>query len=139
MVTHRYKIKYGFDALSQVSVEAGPELEKVIYAWLKHTPVSVSGRMINGKHIIDIKPDYHFYTGWYDSYEPTNGDDWKQIERDCPNTLEDMFNRYTDRVRTLVECGQTHMIGKGDPIAIDEPIHLTGSPFAKQVLESKHE
>lgn len=137
MVTHRYKVKYGFDNLSQVSVVAGPELEKVIYAWLKQTPVAVAGRMLNGKHIIDIKPDYHYYTGWYDHYEPTDGDDWKQIQRDCPATLDTMFDRYVDRVRGLIGSKQTELIGQGEPIQIEARCEHGGSAFARAILAGK--
>lgn len=137
MVTHRYKVKYGFDNLSQVSVVAGPELEKVIYAWLKQTPVAVAGRMLNGKHIIDIKPDYHYYTGWYDHYEPTDGDDWKQIQRDCPATLSAMFDQYVDRVRGLIGSNRIDLIGQGEPIQLAASSQSSGSPFAQTVLAAK--
>lgn len=120
MVKHMYKVKYGFDSLSSITIEAGPDLEKIIFAWLKQTPVAVNGRMFDGKYIIDIKPDYHFYTGWYENYQPTLGDDFKQIERDCPKTLDEVFNAYVGRVRELIQTKQINLIGKGEPILIGE-------------------
>lgn len=137
MVKHMYKVKYGFDTLSSITVEAGAELEKAIYSWLKQTPVAIGGRMINGKHIIDIKPDYHYYTGWYPNYEPSSGDDWKQIERDCPPTLNEMFNAYVDRVRVLINNNQTNLIGQAEPIKLENKPKNTGSAFAQKVLENK--
>lgn len=118
MVKHYYKVKYGFDATSFVTVEDGPELEKAIYAWIKQTPVAIGGRMINGKNIISIEPNYHKYTGWYDNYVPKSGEDWKQIERDCPTTLDAVFTAYTDRVRTLMASNQTNLIGTGEKLDV---------------------
>jgi hypothetical protein len=132
-----YRVRYGFDAMSSVRVEAGPELEKVIFAWLKQTPVAIGGRMIQGKHIIDIKPDYHFYTGWYDNYQPTSGDDWKQIERDCPPELARLFGQYVERVRQLIETQRTDLIGKGPAIEPEKQPERIGSTFAQQVLAAK--
>lgn len=124
MVKHVYRVRYGFDSNAKVRVEAGPELERVIYAWLQQAPVAAGGKMIHGKHIISIEPDHHYYTGWYDTYEPKSGEDLRQIQRDCPPTLETVFDLYVERVRTLVREDKTELIGRSEPININSLIEI---------------
>ena len=115
-----FKVKYGFGAMDKVSIEEG-ELKKVMYAQLKGTPVQVGGVVINGKNIIAITPDYHRYTGWYDSYEPKDGEDWKQIERDCPK-FYGVLEYHKDKMLQLVKTGQIGLIAeKEEYIAIEQP------------------
>lgn len=109
-----FKVRYGFDKMSTVSIEAGPDLERAIYAWIEQLPITIGGKMIQGKHIISIEPDYHFYTGWYDSYIPTSGDDWKQIERDCPK-FDGIIERYKTNVHNLISQNKTELIGRSQP------------------------
>ncbi|MFS4438574.1 hypothetical protein ACMA5I_10195 [Paracoccaceae bacterium GXU_MW_L88] len=118
MKQYRYLVRYGYDQLSKVSIEAGKDLERVIHAKMAQKPVEVGGRIFDGKHIIDIRPDYHFYTGWFPHYQPNTGDDWKQIERDCPPEMETLLSQYTDKVRQLVVSGRTAEIGKGEPLPL---------------------
>ncbi len=133
----RFKVRYGFDKLSTLSVEAGPELEKAIYAWVEQIPVTIGGKMIQGKHIISIEGDFHYYTGWYETYLPTSGDDFAQIERDCPK-FEGYVDAYRQRVMHLIGNQQTHLIGTLPAI---EPKAFKalkgGSSFARQLLVSK--
>lgn len=129
----RFKVKYGFSKSEQVSVDAGGELEKVIYAWAEHLPVTVGGVMIHGKHIRAIEPDYHYYTGWYPNYEPSNGDDWAQIERDCPD-FDGYLSAYVNRVRSLSEAHRADEIGRGEPIELPQK-NTQVSSYAQVVLD----
>lgn len=132
-----YKVSWGYnDPTKQVSVAAGPDLERVIYAKLKGQPVEVNGKIFDGKHIIDITPDYHYYTGWYPSYQPRDADDWKQIDRDCPPQIDKILSLYSQRVRELVQTGQTRLIGRGEPVRLEENSR-TGSVYAQKLLETK--
>jgi hypothetical protein len=102
-----FRVKYGFDTMSHLRVEGGAELEKAIYAWMEQVPVTLGGKMIQGKHIISIEPDYRYYTGWYETYSPTTGDDFAQIERDCPK-LDGYIEAYKQRVLGLIENRQSY-------------------------------
>lgn len=106
-----WKVKYGFTASDQVSIEEGGELEKAIYAQLKGVPVQLGNSFVNGRNIISISPHYHKYTGWYDYYEPTTGDDFAQIKRDCPS-FDGHLELYKERVSYLLQNNQTSLIGK---------------------------
>lgn len=137
MIEYRYVVRYGYDQLSKVSITAGPELEKAIYAKMHGRTVELSGRIFDGKHIIDIRPDYHYYTGWYPHYQPQTGDDWQQIERDCPAQLDGLLAQYTERVRKLIQSNNTHQIGRGTPIAPSASLRNSGSVYAKKLLAQK--
>jgi hypothetical protein len=106
--------------MSTLRVEAGPDLERAIYAWTEQLPVTIGDKMIQGKHIISIEPDYHYYTGWYESYQPTTGDDWKQIERDCPK-FDGYIEAYKQRVIQHIRTGHPELIGKGESIKLKLP------------------
>jgi len=133
---HYYKIKYGFKPSDFASIEAGHELERVIYAWQTGNVVQVAGKMINGNNIISITPHYHRYTGWYDHYEPNDGDDWKQIQRDCPD-FEGILPYYTERVAYLTSKNREDQIGLGVelPIALPEKKEETTSEYSQPLLE----
>ena len=106
-----FKIKYGFKSTDFVSVKEGGELEKSIYAMLKEQPVTLGGKMINGKHIISIEPDYHRYTGWNPEYQPSSSEDYAQIKRDCPE-FEGVFDNFKSKVVRLLSTGQANLIGQ---------------------------
>lgn len=131
----RFKVRYGFDRMATLSIEAGQDLERAIYAWTEQIPVTIGNKMIQGKHIISIEPDYHYYTGWYESYQPTSGDDFRQIERDCPS-FDGYIEAYKQRVVELIRTGRASEIGHGTPILIEDNSR-EGSPFAKQLLSKK--
>lgn len=134
----RFKVRYGFDKMSSLSVTEGPELERAIYAWIEQIPVTIGGKMIQGKHIISIEQDYHYYTGWYESYQPTTGDDWAQIARDCPD-VEGYIETYRQHVMNLINTRQTHLIGTSSPLKVEQVKELReGSVFAKQLLSTSH-
>jgi hypothetical protein len=112
-----FKVKYGFNNLESVSVPEGGELEKVVYAWSEGVPVSVGNKMIQGKHIISIEPDYHRYTGWNPTYEPCTAEDFAQIGRDCPDfvgVLED----HKQKIALLEHKGRTDLIGQNTDIKL---------------------
>lgn len=123
MKKHYFQVKYGFNANDNVTLEE-QEVEKAIYAQIKRQPVELGGQYINGANIIVIRPAYYKHTGWFPTYEPTDGDDMKQIERDCPQ-YDGVIEKYKERVAYLINSNQVNQIGKGEPILeIEEP---TGS------------
>lgn len=105
-----FKVKYGFDTQSAVTVEEGGELDKVVYAWKEGLPVSIGNKMIQGKYIISIEPDYHRYTGWNEGYSPSNSDDFAQIRRDCPD-FTGVLEESKQRIAQLEAKGKQHLIG----------------------------
>lgn len=104
-----FKVRFGFGVNDFVSVK-DEEVEKAIYAQVKGTPTRLGNSFVNGRNIVSITPHYHKYTGWFDSYEPQDGEDWKQIERDCPK-FDGVLESYTNRVRELMSKGEDRKIG----------------------------
>jgi hypothetical protein len=109
-----YQIKYGFSKSDTETIEE-KDLEKAIYAQIKKLPIQLNESYINGSNIIAIRPAYYKHTGWYDWYEPTGGEDWLQIKRDCPS-YECLIERSKERVSFLMRNGQENQIGKNIPI-----------------------
>ena len=110
MIKEKYfRVKYGFGVMDKVSISEN-ELEKAIYAQITGSPIHLKDSYINGRNIISISPDYHKYTGWYDSYEPKDGDDFKQIERDCPD-FTGVVEQSKSRVNYLIQTGRVKDIG----------------------------
>jgi hypothetical protein len=120
-----YKVRYGFSSMDFVSVK-NEEVEKAIYAQTKKIPVKLGNSYINGSNIISITPHYQRYTGWYDSYEPTTGDDWKQIERDCPKGFDQVLSFYQENVRGCIQQNNLTEIGRPREVPLIEPKELNG-------------
>lgn len=109
-----FRVKYGFNASDQVSIPE-QELEKALYAQIKGIPVQLGNAFINGRNIISITPHWHKHTGWYDWYEPQNGEDWVQIKRDCPN-YDGVIEKCKQKINFLLQTGQEKLIGKNAEI-----------------------
>jgi hypothetical protein len=116
-----YRVKYGFKPLEFVSIEAGPDLERAIYAKIEKIPVTLCGKLIDGSTILRIEPHVHRYTGWYDSYEPSTGDDEKQILRDVPKEIESILGNHSDFVSGMIRSGKIELIGSGKALSIALP------------------
>ncbi len=106
-----FRVKYGYQTADRVTIPER-DLEKALYAQLKGTPIQLGESVINGKHIISITPAYHKHTGWYEWYDPTTGEDWKQIERDCPD-YTGSIDQAKERVLFLMRTKQDKLIGTG--------------------------
>jgi len=116
-----YKVKYGFKPMEFVSIEAGPDLERAIYAKIEKIPVTLCGKFIDGSTILRIEPHINKYTGWYDSYEPSTGDDEIQIRRDVPKEIEGILGNHFDFVATMLREGKTQLIGSGKAMSVALP------------------
>jgi hypothetical protein len=117
----RFKVRFGYTAMDRVSI-TDSELEKALYAQRFGIPVLLGGKQISGKEIKVIEPDYHYYTGWYESYVPNSGEDWLQIDRDCPPMLENIIRHKRERIDYLISSNQKHLIGKNVEIPeLDKP------------------
>lgn len=107
-----FKVKYGYTVSDQVSIPEN-ELDKAIYAQREGIVVQLGSASINGRNIISITPHWHKYTGWYDWYEPKEGEDFAQIKRDCPN-FDGVIEEHKNHVAHLTETRQIKLIGKRD-------------------------
>jgi len=107
----KFIVRFGYGTLDRVSIGVD-ELEKALYAQKFGEVALIGGKQIKGNEIKVIEPDYHYYTGWYSSYEPSTGDDFAQIERDCPKGLNDVIRNYRERVDFLINTGRKNLIGK---------------------------
>jgi hypothetical protein len=116
-----FKVKYGYKPSDFVSVEAGPELEKALYAKIEKVPVTLGGKFIDGKNIWLIEKQVHKYTGWYESYEPTTGEDEAQIRRDVPKEIEDILQAHADFVDGAIKSNNIKLIGSGKALSIALP------------------
>lgn len=109
-INRYFKVKFGFNMSDQVSI-GEEELEKAVYAQIMGLPIQLGNSYINGRNIISISPHWHKHTGWYDWYEPSSGDDFLQIKRDCPD-YTGVIEYYKNRVNLLMQSGRTKEIGK---------------------------
>ncbi len=106
-----WKIKFGHKPTEYVSIEEGGELEKAIYAMMTGTPTQLGNKFVKGTHIMSIEPNYHIHAGWNDFYEPTDGNDWAQIKRDCPE-YDGVLEDFKTRIYYLKENNKLDLIGK---------------------------
>ena len=81
-----FKVKYGYDVMDFVSVEES-DLPRVLDAWNNNKIYIYGSNAVKGNEIKSISPHYHKYTGWNESYEPKDADDFREIERYCPKGL----------------------------------------------------
>lgn len=109
-----FRVKYGYKASDQVSIKEA-DLEKALYAQITGNPVQLGSSFVKGSAILAITPHYHKHTGWHEWYEPSDGDDWLQIKRDCP-PYEGIVEHYKERIQWLMQNNQQHLIGKNHPI-----------------------
>lgn len=107
----RWRIVYGYRSDEYVSI--GEEyLEKAKYAWITKKVFSApDGKMISGSEFKRIEPDFRFYTGWFDSYNPSEADDFKQIERDVPTKLIEERSLLADqRVNYILRNNKSELL-----------------------------
>lgn len=98
----RWRVVYGFKSDQYVSI-GEDMLEKAKYAMVTGKIFAHKDKMIRGERIVSIEPDYRFYTGWYDSYTPNDGDDFAQIKRDVPIAkLKERFELADERVKIAI-------------------------------------
>ena len=105
------KVVYGYGATDFIVLNNLDEVARAYYAKIEKIPVSIGGRVISGQEIKQIVPDVHSYTGWNRGYEPKDGDDFAQIERDVPKVLDELIGLTTKRVEQLVASQQQNLIG----------------------------
>lgn len=107
-----FKVKYGYGTSEFVLVDSLDELARAFYAKAEKIGVTLGGKFISGQEIKTIEPDIHSYTGWYRTYEPTDPDDYRQIERDVPKHLFELVEGVAKRVSHHINTGNVHKIGK---------------------------
>lgn len=106
----RWRAYYGYNPTDYVKVK-NEDLERTKYAMITGNAISIDGKMIKGSEIKRIEQDIRYYTGWYDTYKPTNGDDEMQIKRDVPlQLLEKREEEATMRVSEAVQSGNTAIL-----------------------------
>lgn len=107
-----FKVQYGYGTNQFLLVNNIDDLCRAIYAKTEKIPLTIGGKFISGQEIKEIVPDIHSYTGWYRSYEPTQADDFLQIERDVPLILNDILQLAAKRVEKNIVTGNENLIGK---------------------------
>jgi len=112
MAIKYFKVKYGYSQADQVSITEN-DLDRAILAQREGVVVQLGSASINGRNIISITPHYHKYTGWYDWYEPKDGEDFTQIKRDCPN-FDGIIEKHKEYVEELSKNNQLKQIGNRD-------------------------
>ena len=119
MIQKKYfKIVYGYKTHEFVSIEAGGDLERAIYAWTEKIPILLNGKMIEGRTILRIEPHIQRYTGWLESYQYGDGDDMEQIKRDVPNDLDKILLFHQSHVAKLQASGRAVEIGNGEAVKL---------------------
>ena len=108
-----YKVVYGFNKGEHWRIEED-ELEKFLYAQRLEKVVATKGKQINGRNILRIEEDWHYYTGWNYDYVPSDAEDRKQIERDAP------VKELAERMK-LAEARVSYIALSGKPELLKEP------------------
>lgn len=106
-----FKVTYGYRPTDFVLVHNTVDLQKAIYAKVERIPVTLDGKVISGNEIKVIEPDVHSYTGWHRTYQPLDGSDFAQLERDVPKVLGDIVRQATQHINELVGTGRTDLVG----------------------------
>jgi len=119
-MTKYFRVKYGYSVADQVSIEE-EDLQRAIMARIKKLPVQLGNSYISGGNIISITPHWHKHTGWYDWYEPKDGDDFAQIKRDCPN-YDGVIEAHEAKVYELIQTGKEKLLEKHGYIPLDDGI-----------------
>lgn len=88
----RWRVIYGYGPTEYIAI-GEVDLEKAKYAMITGK-VFAGPRMLQGNEIKRIEEDFRFYTGWYDSYVPKEGEDHVQMLRDMPDK-----KLFTERVQ----------------------------------------
>lgn len=105
------KVTYGYRTSEYVVLDNLDDVARAVYAKIEKIPVTLKGHFIGGGEIKHIVPDIHSYTGWNRSYEPLDGADFAQIERDVPKVIEELIDLTTQRVKALVASDGVDRIG----------------------------
>jgi hypothetical protein len=113
-----FKIIYGYGSNEFVSVEAGGDLERAIYAWVEKIPVMLDGKMIEGRTILRIEPHIQKYTGWNENYKWGDSSDIRQIERDVPSDIENILYIHQKHVAMLQYTNKVREIGNGEAMKL---------------------
>lgn len=117
-----YRVRYGYKPLEFVRVSSVGDLERAVYAMVELIPVTLNGRIIHGKTILGIEPDFHAYTGWHATHIPTTGADEAQILRDAPpiQSFVEQLSGVRSFVGTMIERGTQEQIGQGESLKLLE-------------------
>jgi hypothetical protein len=112
-----FKIKFGYGKKDYVVLDEN-EVQRAIYAMYSDKPIQLGEIFIRGSNIISITPHYHAYTGWNESYEAKEAEDFLQIEKDCPN-FTGRLETIKNHVIKLVQEKKLSEIGKPIPNLIE--------------------
>ena len=105
-----FKVKFGYGKKDFIVVDEN-EVQRAVYAMYADKPIQLAESFIRGSNILSITPNYHSYTGWNESYEPKEPEDFKQIERDCPD-FTGKLDMIKNHVLKLVQEKRLADIGK---------------------------
>lgn len=81
-----FRVQYGHGKGDFLSITED-ELPRAIYAKLNSTMFKYANGtgMKDGKTFLSFDPDYHRHTGWALDHKATTREDFKEIERYCPD------------------------------------------------------
>lgn len=107
----RFRVYYGYAPSEYIAIPES-ELERAEYAWKKNAIFSYGGKQVKGSEFKRIEEDYRYYTGWYDSYTPKEGEDFQQIEWEMPkrSLFQERIALAQDRVRFAMQSGQEKLL-----------------------------
>lgn len=104
----RFKVKFGYKTDEYISIPL-EKLAKAIYSKQTGSLFSYNDKFIDGKEIKSITPHWHVHTGWYEYYDPKEGEDFAQIERDCPK-YDGLIDQATDLAFEAVRTGNKKLL-----------------------------
>lgn len=114
----RWRIIYGYNPNDYLAI--GEEyIEKAKYAFYTGKIFNHPQKIIKGSEIKRIEPDIRYYTGWYDTYEPKEAEDFKQIHRDVPmREIEERSLTADKRVRYVIEHKKPALLANPEQILL---------------------
>lgn len=112
-----FKIIFGYDAEDYLGIDE-TELEKAYYCFLEKKDSIFSGGAVRGSNIMAIQPDYHAAMGWNRGHK-LGGDDYAELKVKGIERKHSLYLSETkSHVQSLIQSGQTHLIGKSGPAAL---------------------
>lgn len=113
----RFRIITGYNPKDYIAITED-DLEKAKYSMISGGVYNHGVHTIKGSEIKEIREDFRYYTGWFDTYEPKEGEDMAQIRRDMPP-----MPLFTARAE-LANQRVTYVLRSGKLALLDTPLQI---------------
>lgn len=106
----RWRIVFGYNTTDYISI-GEEDIEKAKYAWITKSIFNHPIKPINGSEIKRIEPDWRYYSGWRDGYEPKAPEDYRDIQASIPTHLIEDRTKLADvRIATVLQKNEPSLL-----------------------------